>query len=144
MFTFQAGRKNCVSIYFGVKDIAPETENNKMHSATACGMNTGLVIIRTRVFIKSEKKTYVASDIIALKAVSHVINSRALNGEKLCTNKAIHALLMRGYATFNMIVPGHRYGAVTRCVLPCPRTSIVCGNYVCETSVKTQNKIVEK
>ena len=40
------------------------------------------------------------------KAVSHVINSRALTGEKPCINKAIHALLMHGYATFNMLVPG--------------------------------------
>ena len=38
--------------------------------------------------------------------MSHVINSRALTGEKPCINKAIHALLMHGYATFNMIVPG--------------------------------------
>ena len=30
------------------------------------------------------------------KAVSHVINSRALTGEKPCINKAIHALLMHG------------------------------------------------
>ena len=36
----------------------------------------------------------------------HVINSRALIGEKPCINKAIHALLMHGYATFNMLVPG--------------------------------------
>ena len=39
------------------------------------------------------------------KAVSHVINSRALTGEKPCINKAIQALLVHGYATFNMIVP---------------------------------------
>ena len=38
--------------------------------------------------------------------MSHVINSRALTGKKPCINKAIHALLMHGYATFNMIVPG--------------------------------------
>ena len=38
--------------------------------------------------------------------MSHVINRHALFGEKACTNKAIHALLMHGYATFNMIVPG--------------------------------------
>ena len=37
----------------------------------------------------------------------HVINSRALTGEKPCINKAIHVLLMHGYATFNMIV--HRF-----------------------------------
>ena len=37
--------------------------------------------------------------------MSHVIN-RALTGEKPCIIKAIHALLMHGYATFNMIVPG--------------------------------------
>ena len=44
--------------------------------------------------------------IIAQKAVPHVINSRALTGEKPCIDKAIHALLMHGYATFNMPVPG--------------------------------------
>ena len=38
--------------------------------------------------------------------MSHVITSRALTGEKPCINKAIHALLMHGYATFNMTVPG--------------------------------------
>ena len=37
--------------------------------------------------------------------MSHVINSRALTGEKPCINKAIHALLMHGYATLNMIEP---------------------------------------
>ena len=41
-----------------------------------------------------------------IKTVSHVINSRALTGEKPCINKAIHALLMHGYVTFNMLVPG--------------------------------------
>ena len=45
-------------------------------------------------------------NIIAWKTVSHVINSRALVGEKPCINKAIHVLLMHGYATFNMIVSG--------------------------------------
>ena len=70
--------------------------------------------------------------------MSHDINSRALTGEKLCINKAIHALLMHGcYATF-------RFAAVTRCVLPGPRTSIVSGNYVRETSVKRRNKIVQE
>ena len=38
--------------------------------------------------------------------MSHVINSRTLTGEKPCINKAIHALLMHGYATFNMPIPG--------------------------------------
>ena len=33
----------------------------------------------------------------------HVINSRALTDEKPCINKAIHALLMHGFATFNML-----------------------------------------
>ena len=74
--------------------------------------------------------------------MSHVINSRALTGEKPCINKAIHALLMHGYAIFNMIV--HRFAAVTICVLPGPRTGIVRGNYVRETSVKRRNKIVQK
>ena len=44
--------------------------------------------------------------IIAQKVVPHVIKSRALTGEKPCINKAIHALLKHGYATFNMVVPG--------------------------------------
>ena len=73
--------------------------------------------------------------------MSHVINSRALTDEKSCINKAIHALLMYGYTTFNMIYRGHRFAAVTRCVLTGPRTSIVRGNYVRETSVKRLNKI---
>ena len=76
--------------------------------------------------------------------MSHVIDSRALTGEKPCINKAIHALLMHGYATFNMFVPGHRFAAVTRCVLPGPRTSIVRGNCVRERSVKRRNKIVQE
>ena len=38
--------------------------------------------------------------------MAHIINSCALTGEKPCINKAIHALLMHGYATFNMTVPG--------------------------------------
>ena len=77
--------------------------------------------------------------------MSHVINNRALTGEKPCINKAIHALLMHGYATFNIIVPGpQKIAAVTRCVLPGPKTSIVRGNCICETSVKRQNKLVQE
>ena len=40
--------------------------------------------------------------------MSHVINSHALTVEKPCINnlKVIHALLMHGYASFNMLVPG--------------------------------------
>ena len=76
--------------------------------------------------------------------MSHVINSRALTGEKPCINKVIHALLMHGYATFNMFVPGPQIAAVTRWVLPGLRTSIVSGNYVRETSVKRRNKIVQE
>ena len=72
----------------------------------------------------------------------HVINSHALTGEKPCINKVIHALLMHGYATFNMTVPGHI--AVTRRVLSGPRTNIVFGNCVRETSVKRRNKIVQE
>ena len=73
----------------------------------------------------------------------HIINSRALTGGKPCINKAIHALLMHGYATFNMLVPGPQ-AAVTRYVLPGPRTNIVRGNCVRETSVKRRNKIVQE
>ena len=65
--------------------------------------------------------------------MSHVLNIRALTCEKPCINKAIHALLMHGYVTFNMIgYRGHRFAAVTRCVLPGPRTSIVHRNCVRE------------
>ena len=71
----------------------------------------------------------------------HVINSRALTGEKPCINNAIHALLIHGYATFNMLVPGL---GVTRCVLPCPRTGIFRANSVRATSVKRRNKLVQK
>ena len=78
------------------------------------------------------------------KAVSHVINSRALTGEKPCIDKAIRALLMHGYVTFNVLVRGHRTAAVTRYVLPSSRTSIVRGNCICETSVKRQIKIVQE
>ena len=74
----------------------------------------------------------------------HVINSHALTGEKSCINKAIHALLMHGYATFNMLVPGHRIAGITRCVLPCPRMSIVRGNNIHTTSGKRRDKIVQE
>ena len=73
----------------------------------------------------------------------HVINSHALTGEKPCINSAIHALLMHGYATFSMLIPGHRIAAIMKCVLPCPRTSIVRGNSIHATSVKRRNKIVQ-
>ena len=74
----------------------------------------------------------------------HVINSRALTGEKPGINKAIHALLMHGYATFNMTVQGPQLCCRMRCALAGPRTSIVCGNYIRETLVKRRNKIVQE
>ena len=44
-----------------------------------------------------------------------------------------------------MLVPGpQNIAAATRCVLPCPRTSIVRGNSVRATSVKRRNKIVQE
>ena len=46
--------------------------------------------------------------IIASKAVSYAINSRSLISEKPYINKEIHVLLLNGYATFNMLVPGPR------------------------------------
>ena len=75
--------------------------------------------------------------------MSHIINSHALTGKKPCINNAIHTLLMHDYATFNMLIPGHRIAAVTRCVLPCPRTIIVWGNSFRATSVKRRNKLVQ-
>ena len=76
--------------------------------------------------------------------MSYVINSRALTGEKPCINKAIHALLMHGYATFSLIVPGPHDCCCYEIVLPGPRTSIVRGNCVRETSVKRRNKIMQE
>ena len=76
--------------------------------------------------------------------VSQVINSRALTGEKPCINKAIHALLMHGYAPFNMIVPRPHICYCYEFCTPGPRTSIVRGNCVRETSVKRRNKIVQE
>ena len=73
--------------------------------------------------------------------MSHVINSRAFTGEKPCINKAIHALLMQ---LLICSYRGHRFAAVTSCVLPGPRTSIVRGNCIRETSVKRRNKIVQE
>ena len=74
--------------------------------------------------------------------MSHVINKHALTGEKLCI-KAIHALLMHGYAIFNTY-QAHRFAAVTRSVLSGPRASIVHRNGVRELSVKRRNKIVQE
>ena len=76
--------------------------------------------------------------------MSHFINSRALTGEKPCINKAIHALLMHGYVTFNMIVPGLQICCRYKRVLLGPRKSIVRGNCVCETLVKRRNKIEQQ
>ena len=75
--------------------------------------------------------------------MSHVINSRALTGEKLCINKAIQALLMQGYATLNMLVPGPQNCCrLVMCIALEP--SIVHGNSDRATSGKRQNKIVQK
>ena len=76
--------------------------------------------------------------------MSHVINSRVLTGGKPCINKAIHALLMHGYATFNMLLPGPQICCRYEMCTAGPRTCIVCGNYVRETSVKRRNKIVQE
>ena len=53
-------------------------------------------------------------------------------------------LLMHGYATFNMLVPGPQNCCRHDVCTACPITSIVCGNYIHETSVKRQNKIVQE
>ena len=72
-------------------------------------MTFDIKILKIKDFVEVYVKPRAQWDntiIIAQKAVPHVINSRALTGEKLYINKAIHALLIHGYATFNMIVPG--------------------------------------
>ena len=76
--------------------------------------------------------------------MSHVINSCALSGQKPCINKAIHALLMNSYATFNMIVPGPQICCHYEMCTARPRTSIVRRNCVRETSVKRKNKAVQE
>ena len=53
-------------------------------------------------------------------------------------------LFMHGYVAEICLNRGHRIAAVTRCVLPGPRTSIVRGNCVRETSVKRRNKIMQE
>ena len=63
---------------------------------------------------------------------------------KAVINKAIHALLMHGCAAFNMTVPGQQICCCYDMLLSGPRTSIVHGNCVRETSMKRQNKIVQK
>ena len=78
------------------------------------------------------------------KAVSFFINSRALTSGKPCINKAIHALLMHGYTTFNIIVPGPQICCGYEMCTAGPRKSIFRGNCVRETSVKRRNKIVQE
>ena len=58
---------------------------------------------------------------------------------------SVYNVKLTGYATFNMPVPApqnncHRW----RCIVPGPKTSIVRGNSVGETSVKRRNKIVQE
>ena len=77
------------------------------------------------------------------KAVPHFINSHALIGKKPCINKPIHALLMHAYTTLNMLVPGPQIYCCYEMCTPSPRTSIVHGNYIRQTSVKRSNKIVQ-
>ena len=54
-------------------------------------------------------------------------------------SRAVNARL-RNFQSYR----GHRFAAVTRCVLSGPKTSIVRGNNVRETSVKRRNKIVQE
>ena len=70
-------------------------------------------------------------------------NSRALTGEKQCISKAIHTLLMHGYATFNMITATDLLPLRDLYCLAI-KTSIISGNCIRETSVKRRNKIVQE
>ena len=76
--------------------------------------------------------------------MSHVINSRALTGKKPCINKAIQALLMHGYATFNMLLQGPQKCCRHEMCTLLPRMSIVRGNRVRAASGKRRNKIVQE
>ena len=40
--------------------------------------------------------------LIALKAVSHAINSHVLTGKSPCINQTIHMLLMHGFCTLHI------------------------------------------
>ena len=51
---------------------------------------------------------------------------------------------MHGYATFNMLVPGPQNCCRYEMYTASPRTSIVRGNCLRETSVKRRNKIVQE
>ena len=71
--------------------------------------------------------------------MSHVINSvHSPAKSRVLTSQFTHC---KCTATQLSICSyrGHRIAAVTRCVLPCSRTSIVSGNSVRATSVKRQN-----
>ena len=76
--------------------------------------------------------------------MSHVINNRALTGEKQRINKAIHAFYCMATQLSICVYRGHRIGALTRCIVHGPRTSIVGRNCVRETSVKRRSKIVQE
>ena len=53
-------------------------------------------------------------------------------------------LLMHGYATFNMVVPGPQICCRYEMCTARPKNELVYGNYVRETSVKRQKKIVQE
>ena len=73
----------------------------------------------------------------------HVINSRALTGEKPSINNS-RAVKCTAKQLSIWSYRGHRFAAVTTCVLPGPRASIVRGNCVRKTSVKRRNKKVQE
>ena len=76
--------------------------------------------------------------------MAHVINSRALTGEKPCINKTIHALFNARLRKFQYGRKGLQICCRYEMLLPGPRTSIVRGNYVRETSVKRRKKIMQE
>ena len=42
-----------------------------------------------------------------IKSLQHAFNSHFSTGTYPCINKAIHVLLMHGFGTLNILVPGH-------------------------------------
>ena len=76
--------------------------------------------------------------------MSHVINSHASTSEKPCIHKAIHALLMHGYATVNMVVLGPQILLPLRDVYFLAPEGAQSGNFVRETLVKRRSKIVQE
>ena len=75
---------------------------------------------------------------------THNTTHQVLEKRKLVALTLFDGLFAARQSLFALPLVGHRFAAVTRCVPSGPRTSIVRGNYIRETSVKRRNKIVQE